>query len=190
VRNKKKLLLTLLTLGVTASLATLATFSAFTATTANAGNSIDSGTVAISDNDAGSALYNVTNAKPGDAEASCITVTYTGSLASTVNLYMATPVTNGDLYNLQIERGSGAAGFDDCTGFSPDAELYNGTLGTFQATYDEYADGLDARGSAWNTNDAVDYRITITQNDDPTVGAHEVVTSSGAHTFTWEARNN
>jgi Camelysin metallo-endopeptidase len=190
VRTKKKLLLTLVTLGVTASLATLATFSAFTATTANAGNSIDSGTVALSDNDAGSAMYNVTNAKPGDSEASCITVTYTGSLDSTVKLYMATAVTNGSLYNLQIERGSGAAGFDDCTGFNADAELYNGTLGDF-AAYADFASGLDAGdGTAWSTGESIDYRFTITQNDDPTVGAHEVVTSSGAHDFTWEAQNN
>jgi Camelysin metallo-endopeptidase len=191
VRNKKKILLTLLTLGVTASLATLATFSAFTATTANAGNSIDSGTVAISDNDAGSAMYNVTNAKPGDSDVKCIRVTYTGSLASTVNLYMATPVTNGDLYSITIERGSGLSGaFPACDDFAPDATVFSGTLGSFQTTYDEYGDGLDARGSAWNTNDSVDYRFTITQNDDPTVGAHESVTSSGLHDFTWEARNN
>jgi camelysin-like metallo-endopeptidase len=189
--NKKKLLLTLLTLGVTASLATLATFSAFTATTANAGNSIDSGTVAISDNDADSAMYNVSNAKPGDSDVSCITVTYTGSLDSTVKLYMATAVSNGSLYNLQVERGSGAAGFDDCTGFSADAELYNGALGDFQASYYDFATGIDAGdGTAWSTGESIDYRFTITQNDDTTANAHTAVTSSGPHSFTWEARNN
>jgi hypothetical protein len=189
-KNRKKLLLTLLTLGVTASLATLATFSAFTATTANAGNSIDSGTVALSDNDADVAMYNIRDAKPGDSEASCITVTYTGSLASTVKLYMDTPVTNGNLYNLQIERGSGATGYDDCTNFDPNLNLYNGSLGDFAATYTDFANGLDASDSQWAQNDSFDYRFTITQNDDPRVNGHVEVTSSGSHDFTWEAQNN
>ena len=52
----------------------------FSATTQNAGNEISTGTVAISDNDAGSALYNITGAKPGDTVSRCIRTTYTGSL--------------------------------------------------------------------------------------------------------------
>ena len=41
------------------AVAGICTFSAFSATTINAGNVFDAGTVAISDNDAGSAMYTI-----------------------------------------------------------------------------------------------------------------------------------
>src|SRR5680860_1140830 len=62
----RKLLLTALTVMVVGSIVAFGTFSAFSSSTENPGNNFDAGTVAISDNDAGSALYNVTTRKPGD----------------------------------------------------------------------------------------------------------------------------
>lgn len=190
---RKKLLLTLLTLGVTASLATLATFSAFTATTANAGNSIESGSVALSDNDSGSAMYNITNGRPTESQDFCIKVSYGGSLASTVKLYMATAVTNGSLFNIQVERGNSLSDFGDaCTDFVADATIFGpDTLENFQVAHSSWANGLDAGdGTAWDFGESIDYRFTITTNDDPTVDAHTVAMSSGLHDFTWEAQNN
>jgi hypothetical protein len=61
----KKVLATAGLLSVVASIAGFATFSAFSSTTANSGNSFEAGTVYISDNDSGSAMYSVTNKKPG-----------------------------------------------------------------------------------------------------------------------------
>jgi hypothetical protein len=73
-------------------------------------------------------------------------------------------------------------------GFTSTSTAYSGQLGSFATTYAAGYDGK-AGGATWATNDSVDYRFTITQNDDPTPNAHTTPASSGAHTFTWEARN-
>jgi Camelysin metallo-endopeptidase len=186
----RKLLLTALTVGMVGTIAGFGVFAAFTDTNFNGPNEIASGTVRIDDNDTGVALYNVANRKPGDSSSRCIRVTYSGSLGAAVKLYVSSGITNGTLYNLQIERGSfGGAFAADCTGFTAATTAYNGQLGSFPTTYGTGVDGKDA-GAAWATSDAVDYKFTITQNDDTTVGAHRTVKSSGDHTFTWEARNN
>ena len=186
--RSRKLLLTTLVVGATSAVAGLGVFAAFTATTDNTGNSIASGTVTIADSDAGSALYAVTNRGPGSSTVSCIRVSYTGSLPSTVKFYRSNTVTNGTAFNLRVERGSGVTGtYPSCTGFVAAADVYNGTLGGLGTTY---AAGLDARGSAWANGDTVDYRVTATVVDDPTPNAHAAVVTSGTHSFTWEAQNN
>ncbi len=187
----RKLLLTTLVVGATSAVAGLGVFAAFTATTDNTGNSIASGTVTITDNDASTALYALTNLGPGSTTQRCIRVSYTGSLPSTVKLYRSNTVTNGTAFDLQIERGSGlnpgTNPFPSCVGFTSAATVFTGALGTFPTTY---AAGPDARGAAWAQNDTVDYRFTISVVDDPTPNAHAAVVSSAAHSFTWEARNN
>jgi hypothetical protein len=185
--RSRKLLLTSLVLVASLVVAGFGVFAAFTATTSNTGNSIASGTVAISDTDAGVALYVLTNIAPGTSNQKCIRVTYTGSLPSTVHLY-STAVTNGTAFTLQVERGSGLTGtFPACTGFVSAATIYNGTLGALGTTY---AAGVDAKGSAWTTGTVVDYRFTITATDDPTPNAHTTPVSSGSHDFIWEADSN
>lgn len=185
----------LVTLGVVAvmGLGVFGTFAAFTATSTNSGNKIDSGTVKV-DDDSGTTtkLYDVSNQKPGQSTSACIRIKYNGSLAASVKLYLAGTVTNGADYNLQVERGSGLTTVDgtrSCAGFVSAATIHNGTLGSFPTTYGGGYDGK-AGGAAWAQNDTVDYRFTVTQNDDATANAHTTVTSSGTHTFTWEARNN
>jgi hypothetical protein len=174
-------------------LAVFGTFAAFTATSVNSGNKIDSGTVKI-DDDSGTStkLYDRTNQKPGDSYSACLRIKYNGSLGAAVKLYVSSGITNGSLYNLQVERGSGLTTVDgtrSCAGFSSSSTAYNGSLGSFPTSY---AGGVDGKsgGAPWSQNDTVDYRFTITQNDDSTPNAHTSVTSSGAHDFTWEARNN
>ena len=87
----RKLLLTALTVTVVGSIVAFGTFSAFSSSTENPGNEFAAGSVAIDDNDLGTAIYNVSNQKPGDFKESCIKVTYTGSLASNVRLYIPEP---------------------------------------------------------------------------------------------------
>ena len=191
--RKRKVLLTLGVVGITASLVVLGTFAAFTATTTNTGNKIDSGTVKIDQHTGATTLYNVTNQKPGDFKESCVRVIYTGSLAADVRLYVSSGIANGSNYNLKVERGTGLtapAADMNCTGFTSTSTPFNTTLGTFPTSYT--APGVDGKAAAapWNQNDAVDYRFTIAQNDDPTPNNNTTVRSSGPHTFTWEARNN
>jgi predicted ribosomally synthesized peptide with SipW-like signal peptide len=185
----------LVTLGVVAlmGLGVFGTFAAFTATSVNSGNQISTGTVKI-DDDSGAvtALYNRTNQKPGDSYSACLRVKYNGSLSAAVKLYVSAGVTNGSQYDLQVERGSGLTTVDgtrSCAGFNSTSTAYNGALGSFGTTYAGGEDGK-AGGAAWAQNDTVDYRFTITQNDDATANAHTSAASSGAHSFTWEARNN
>jgi hypothetical protein len=186
-----KISLTVLITGLVAGVAAFGAFSAFSATTSNTGNSFASGTVAIGDNDGGSAaLYTSAANKPGDSVVSCIRVTYTGSLASGVKLYTPSVITNGTLFNLKVERGTQTVGaFPACGDFAATSTAYDAALGSFPTTYAAGADGK-AAAAAWATSDYVAYRFTVTQNDDAIANAHTAVTSSGSHDFTWEARNN
>jgi hypothetical protein len=188
----RKGILTALAVGGMGAVAGLGTFSAFSATTANSGNNISSGTVKIDQHTGATTLYNVTNQKPGDSTTKCVRVNYSGSLtASAVKLYVSSGITNGSNYNLEVDRGSGMTTLDStmsCAGFTQSSVAYNGALGSLGSSY---ASGVDGKAAAatWATNDTVDYRFIITQNDDATANAHTSVQSSGSHTFTWEARS-
>lgn len=69
------------------AIAGMGAYSSFTGTTSNTGNSFAAGSVILSDNDSNTAMLALSNAKPGDSDTSCIKVTYTGSLSSTVRIY-------------------------------------------------------------------------------------------------------
>src|SRR3954451_17568246 len=124
MKRKEKFLLTFLLVGVLGGLAGLGIFGAFTSTTSNSNNSFASGTVVIGDNDANSALYSVSNAKPGTTTSGCIKVTYTGSLAADVHIYTASTIgTLGQYVDLTITPGTqtGTPVFPSCTGFTADS---------------------------------------------------------------------
>jgi hypothetical protein len=185
-----KVLLTLAVLGVAGAFAGFGAYSAFTATTTNTGNSFATGTVNVSQHAGATTLYSGSNKSPSDSTVSCIRVTYSGTLTSHVKLYVSS-VTNGSLFTLKVERGSGLSSPDNtmnCTGFSASSTAFNTTLDQLGTTY---AGGLDGKsgGGTWAQNDSVDYRFTITVNDDPTPNAHTSATGTGSHTFTWEANS-
>jgi len=185
--------------GLVCALATLvgvpATFSAFSGTTADPGNSFAAGTVTLADNDSGSAMLAMAGMQPGSSDTSCVTVTSTGTLPSLVRLYGTTGGTGLDAFlNVVVTRGTGAAGFDDCTGFTPDATDWIGSgagvvyAGTLAAFPDAWAAGVqDPRPSvpeAWTTGESHSYRFAVTLADDN--GAQ---TLTATQAFTWEARN-
>ncbi|MFN8160602.1 MAG: TasA family protein [Solirubrobacterales bacterium] len=191
---RNKILLTVLCVGALGSLAALGVFGAFSSTTTNPGNNITAGTVVISDNDAGGALYNLTNAKPGDSVSKCIKVTYTGTLDSDVHIYTPSSIGSlGQYVDLTITPGSQASpSFPSCTGFTPDAggALFTGTLQNFGSTSNSYASGIvdfPGSGTKWATNDSVVYQVTATLQSGAPDAAQGLTTN--AHTFTWEARN-
>jgi hypothetical protein len=195
MKTTRKVLLSVLAIGVLGSLAVLGAFGAFSETTTNAGNEFKSGSVTFSDNDNGSALYSVSNAKPGDTVISCIKATYTGSLSSDVELYM--PDTVGALaqyVDLTITPGTQASStFPSCTGFTPSADgvLYTGTLQNFAATHSSLANGLgtDPAGqTTWNTNDSVVYKFQVTLNAAAPPSAE--AQSTGENSFVWDAQSN
>jgi hypothetical protein len=190
--------LTLVVVMLIATLAGVQTRAAFSATTVSAGDSFASGTVALADNDSGTAVLSLSAAVPGNSDSGCITVTYTGSLASAVRLYGTTTGTGLDTYlDLKVTRGgfSGAPpAFDSCTTFTSDATDYIGSGsgvvydGTLQAFPDDYAAGrvdpLAAGPETWTTNEAHVYKLQITLQANPSAQG-----KAATQTFTWEARN-
>jgi hypothetical protein len=195
VKNRtRKLLLTVLVIGVVGTVAGVGTFSAFSSTTSNDGNLFAAGTVTLADNDSGSALYNVTNAKPGDSAQSCITVTYTGSLSANVRLYTGSTIGSlGSHLTLTVTPGTGTVSFgSSCANFTADSggAIYNGTLSNFASTYSNFSGGLALKNSGgsttWSQNDAVVYKFQISLSSGDTTGQG---LTTGSHSFTWEAQN-
>ncbi len=76
----------------------------------------------------------------------------------------------------------------NCAGFSASSTAFNASIGTLGTSYGAGLDGK-AAAATWATNDSVDYRFTISVNDDTTANAHTSVLSTGSHSFTWEAQN-
>jgi predicted ribosomally synthesized peptide with SipW-like signal peptide len=191
MRGTKSLLRSLLAIGAAGALAGFGTFSAFSSSTENPGNKIDAGTVVLSDNDSGSALYSVTGGKAGTTVDRCITVTYSGDLDADVKLYLPDAVGALAPYvTMTVTPGSDATpAFGDCAGFVADgAPLFSGTLQSFRAAHTGWADGLvDNPGSTtkWSQGNTVTYRVQLTLQDDN--NAQGKVT--GTHRLVWEARN-
>lgn len=190
----RQVLITILIVATVAALAGFGTFSAFSSTTSNSGNTFAAGTVFISDNDAGSAMYNVSNRKPGDTVQACILVTYTGTLPADVHLYTTSVISSlGPYVDLTVEKGTGSGAFPSCTGFTPQSTLFTGTVSGFAAANNSYASGIAVFPGAqtqWNQNDNLVFRFTLTQQDNNNAnGAGAGPLTTGPHSFTWEARN-
>jgi hypothetical protein len=161
---------------------------AFTATTANNGNAASAGTVTLSDDDAGVAMFDaLTNLAPLDSFTRCIHVDYTGSLDPTAIVVYATAAPTGLLaqyLNLTVEIGpDNADPFASCTSFAPTSTLFTGTLAGLATTHPNYAAGL----STWNpsASDSRTFRFTLTVQD--------VAAASGQSAnwgFTWETRSS
>jgi hypothetical protein len=168
-----------------------ASYSAFNSTTSNPTSNWSAGTVALTDDDAGVAMFNATGLKPGSTGTKCIAVTSSGSLASNVNLYGTSAATTNALstyIHLTIVQGTGGTS-GSCTGFTPLASgssLYSGTLASFATTSTNFATGL---GTWTPTGTAPETR---TFEFAYTVDAATPNTSQGgtaAIGFTWEDQN-
>jgi len=170
-----------------------ASYSAFSSTTENPTSNWATGSVALTDDDGGTALFSATNLKPGSTDAKCITVTSTGTLPSTVKLYGTGATSTKDLAantTLTVEQGTGGS-FGSCTGFTPattGGTLYNASLAGFATTHSNYANATGGWVTAGGTTaETRTYRISYTVS--PTLAN----TSQGASAslgFTWEAQNN
>ncbi|HEY2603170.1 MAG TPA: hypothetical protein VGI67_16555 [Thermoleophilaceae bacterium] len=194
----RKLLASLVVIGLAAVCLAAATWSSFSTTTANPSNAFSAGTVALSDNDAGSAFSSPT-LSPGGSASGCIKVSYSGSLAAAVHLYASTTGPLAQYLNVSVTRGTQTSPtFPSCTGFSADSTnyigsgagvVYSGTLANLSSTYTNYANGLvDAPGAAqtWTSGSAHAYMITVSLPSGVPAAAQGLSSSA---TFTWEAQN-
>ena len=93
---------------------------AFSSHTRNTGNSWETGSVSLSDDDGGAALFAVQNLTPGDFGSKCILVTATTDVPGVVKFHLDDLAANGleDYIQFKMERGTGGS-FNDCTNFVP-----------------------------------------------------------------------
>jgi hypothetical protein len=194
--RRSKLLASALVVGALGSVVALGVFGLFSATTQNSGNEISSGTVALSDNDAGSAEFNITAAKPGDTWTRCIKVSYNGSLPADLHIYTvggAGPL--APYLSLKLSQGTQSeATFPSCTGFTPDATNGTGTLfegpafGAIGNTYETGAPVVPFGQTVWNPGNSLVFKSTLTLS----AAAPDLAQGSttGVFTIFAEARNN
>jgi hypothetical protein len=190
MRARTKILVSALVVGVLGGIAALGIFGVFSATTQNTGNELTAGTVAISDNDAGQAMFNVNGATPGDSWSRCIKVTYTGSLPSDVHLnFGGTLGSLAQYLNARVEEGtaSQADAFPQCDHFVNDQTLYDGPVQGGSGSFDTGLPTYPAGQSAWNNGSSVVYRITASlSSSTPDAGQSQ---STGNLTVFWDAQN-
>jgi hypothetical protein len=180
--------------GVAASTSLIwqASYSAFSATTANPTSNWTAGTVALSDDDANTAMFTATALKPGSTGTKCIAVTSTGSLASTVKLYGTGAATTNALsssLNVSIVQGTGATSAS-CTGFTPlgtGSSVYSGTLAGFGTAATSFATGLGTWAPTGTASETRVFQFTYTLDAAAPNTAQGGTASIG---FTWEAQNS
>ena len=138
-----------------------------------------SGGLELSDDDNATALFSVSDMKPGDVVTRCITVNYSGdALGSVIRLHGTAAGSAANALRLKVEAGTGGA-FGNCSGFSGVA-AYNGALTTFSGTYNDFASGLPVLAPVVAPG-TVSFRLSMSLADDAVQGA------TGAASFTWEA---
>ena len=164
------------------------TNAAFTDSTSNGANSWSSGSVVLSDDDSGAALFSTGPLVPGDTGSRCLAVTYSGTVAASVRLY-ATSVSGGlaPYLELDVEEGAGAGNVGsaaDRTGFSG-TSVWSGTLAAFGAAATSWATGVGSFAPTGAGQVQV-YRLTWTL-DATTPDAVQGQSATG--TFVWEAQS-
>lgn len=176
-------------LGATA-LTYQASSAAFSGTTANDGNTVGAATVSLSDNDSGSALFDVNNMVPGESTQNCIVVTYGGNTDSVGDVKIYATVTDDSSFagevDITVEEGTGGT-FDDCTGFTSETTLFtSAALSSFDTAHNDYSDGL-AGFSPTQASPSKSYRITMTLGSDT---ANSFQGDSLSTELTWEVQSS
>jgi hypothetical protein len=181
-----------LALVASAALVATASHSAFTSQTSNPTSNWASGTVNLTDDDSDTALFNVTNMKPGATGSKCIAVTSTGTLPSTVKLFGTNPATTNGLANnvsLTVTQGTGGS-FGSCTGFAAlgtGAQVYSGTLANFGTTATGFATGL---GTWAPTGAATETRVFKVEYTFSSAAPNSTQGGTASIGLTWEAQNS
>jgi hypothetical protein len=159
---------------------------AFSGSTVNPNNSWTAGTVSLTDNDGGAAMFNAAGLTPATTLTRCITVTYGGSVTAPVRIYGAVPGGTGlaGYLNLTIEVGTGSTDAV-CSGFSLGAggTIFSGTLAAFAAAHTDYTTGLVTGWSPTGAAQSQSFRFQATVADD-----NNAKGLSCTMPFTWEAQ--
>jgi hypothetical protein len=170
-------------------------YAAFSGATRNSGNDWATGAVALTDDDAGSARFQVSSMVPGQTDTKCITVTANASVPGVVKGYAVNPVPSAagleNYVKIGITSGEGG-GFGSCDGYVPSTTVVaSGTSLKQLAAVDSYATGA----GGWNVVSGTQsrtYQITWTF-DTNGLGQAQVDQMQGAKTgidLQWELRSS
>ena len=160
-----------------------ASSAAFTAASETDNSAWESGTVILTDDDTGTALFDSATdgaLDGGQSQTRCIQVTYAGSLNPTVRMYGSATGALAPYLNLTIDEGTGGAA-GSCTGFASSAAVYNGTVAGLSGSHFNFGTGA----GQWSPQPAAvkTYRFTVTVQNAP---AAQGATADA--TFVWEAQ--
>lgn len=163
-RNTKKVLGTVIALGAATGAIVFGSFAAWTATTNNPGNSVTTGTVGFSDNDAGSAVITATNVVPssGGATSNPITVTNDGLALSSSTLTIANDTVAAAL---AAANGLEIQVWEDPTGAAPNAQIFPGSGWSTVAALKATPQALNGWANAESRVYTVKYRLSPSTDD-------------------------
>lgn len=168
---------------------------AFTAQTNNPGNTFAAANGVTLTDDAVSTMFVVTGMTPGEIVDNCIEVTFIGAGPGDIRIFSGTSIPGvlADVLNVEIAIGDGGGfvatelggGEGDCTGFTPGATVYSGTLSDFVTTQTDWA----GAALAWDTSvqgNVQTYQVKVTM--DGAADNSYALTTAGPVEFVWEAR--
>jgi hypothetical protein len=168
---------------------------AFSSETFNAGNNWQAGSVTLSNDGTGGAMFSVGSLVPDDTATHCIVVTAIG-VPGIVKAYTTDNVQDGLENNItmKIEQGTGGA-FGNCTGFvadsAPAATHDTQPLATLFADHASYANGI----LPWTTSAGTEtktYKFTWTFDTTglSQVAINDLAGKSVRTTIEWELQNS
>jgi predicted ribosomally synthesized peptide with SipW-like signal peptide len=160
------------------------TYSAFTDTTDNTGNTFAAGTIDITDDDAGTAMFTLTGMLPGSTATRCINVSNVGT-SPFANVALSGAVGGTGLataLTAVVDRGTGAGGGAtfSCTGFaSVTANIVTGALSAFPTVAAPVNDAV-----GWAPAAVKSYRFTVTL---PSTASQTAQGQTATLAVTWTA---
>jgi hypothetical protein len=135
----------------------------------------------LTDDDAASAMFTVSNLAPEKPLTRCIAVSYRGPVSAVVKLHGTSTGTGLDkALQMRVEAGSGGT-FNDCRGFRGSALLYQGSLAGFTTGHGDVTSALDAFLPSREVETKT-FRFTLTLGDAP-----EAQGRTASATFAWDA---
>jgi hypothetical protein len=171
---------------------------AFTAETHNSGNNWETGTISLTDDDGGAAMFAAANLTPGQTASRCIVVTANTSVAGTVRMYINSLAAGGLENNITVgvQEGAGSSFAADptCNNFVPsDPAVVHAVepIATTFAAHHSYATGM----LQWDKSTGVEaktYKITW-KFDTFALSEADVNALQGKNVqaeFEWELQNN
>ncbi len=130
--------------------------------TANPTNSIESGALSLTDNDAAAAILGVADMVPGQSKVGCLRITYTGPATNVtaVKLYgSSVPAGLAPSLSLTVATGSGTS--LTCTDFALNATIYTNTLDQFLSAVSTFGTGVNVFTPS-TVSEAITVKFTLT----------------------------